>query len=358
VAPVQLAAAAGLALDGASLVLAGWRGSMLAAHPGSVEVLLFLAEAAALNAVLGLALWEASAAPVDRRAPDVLPVVRAGLEEMVVRLERTNEALREGRARSEAFSQLLVHDLRNPLATVHANVAIVREELARFPGLDEQVECLRVASNEAQRLSAMIGDFLLVPRLERADLEVQPCAVRVREVLEAVREAIAARTRARGLDVDVEAPPDLVAWLDVRLVRRMVENLAGNGLRHTAQGGRMSLEAAVERDRLRLAVRNTGEPIPPTVRARLFEKHASSDPADLHRSGLGLYLCRLVAEVHGGRIALVDRVGWSVSFEAELPLAGRRDSAKRRPDGIPTSDELAGPASSTGIQEDRPCLTE
>jgi signal transduction histidine kinase len=66
------------------------------------------------------------------------------------------------------------------------------------------------------------------------------------------------------------------------------------------------------------------------VRARLFERSATSDPADLQRCGLGLYLCRLVADAHRGRIALVERDGWNVSFEAELPLAGQ---GSRTPDG-------------------------
>ena len=59
-------------------------------------------------------------------------------------------------------------------------------------------------------------------------------------------------------------------------------------------------------------------PIPPEARTKLFEKYATKGRREWHNAGLGLYLCKLVAEAHRGTIALVDRKGWSVSFEALL----------------------------------------
>jgi signal transduction histidine kinase len=324
VGPTRLAPAAGAAIDAASLLVGISRiaaGSGQASAGAAVGAAL---ELAALTALGGVTLVQL-ALPL-RREPEAAPlldVVRGTLEELTARLERSNQALLEARERGEALAQLVVHDLRNPLATVLANVMLVRDTLARIPELADEAECLRVAADEAVRLSGMIGDLLLVPRLERGDLVGHFSSVRVREVIEAAARTASAQGRAKEIGIEIVAPQDLVAWLDPALVRRMLENLAANGLRHTPRGGRIELAARVERDRLRLAVRNTGERVPATVRAHLFEKHASSDPADLQRSGLGLYLCRLVAEAHGGHIGLVEREGWNVSFEAELPLAGQ-----------------------------------
>jgi signal transduction histidine kinase len=148
----------------------------------------------------------------------------------------------------------------------------------------------------------------------------------VRNLLLEVARATAIRAQAREIRVDVTAPEELVALLDASLARRMLENLLANALRHAAGGGRVELAAGAERDRLCLAVRNTGEPVPPAARSRLFQKYATLGKDHAQRSGLGLYLCRLVAEAHGGSIALVEREGWNVSFEAELPLAPPRGS--------------------------------
>jgi len=91
-------------------------------------------------------------------------------------------------------------------------------------------------------------------------------------------------------------------------------------VRFVGPGDRVEL-AAEGGERLRLAVRNSGPPVPPEVRARLFERHATHGRRAWHNAGLGLYLCRLAAEAHGGSIALADRPGWNVSFEVEIPPA-------------------------------------
>jgi two-component system heavy metal sensor histidine kinase CusS len=106
------------------------------------------------------------------------------------------------------------------------------------------------------------------------------------------------------------------------MARRLLENLVANAVRHVGAGDRVELAAEVEGGLLRLAVRNSGPPVPPEARARLFEKHSTHGRRAWHNAGLGLHLCRLVAEGHGGRIGLVERPGWNVSFEAAFPLSG------------------------------------
>jgi signal transduction histidine kinase len=338
-----------VAIDLASLVLAGWRAIALidrAALP------LVVAEVIVLAGVLVLAVAQGSTGRAIEvhvaLAEDQLRHQKEAVEE---RLERSRRDLLEAQARAEVFVQLVVHDLRNPLAVVLTNVQLAKEELQASPAHAEQVELLRIASSEGVRLSRMIGDLLLVPRLEGGEHSGRFAATGVRDVLVDVATAIAARARMKGVRIEVQAPRELVAWIDESLVRRMIENLVANGLRHTPPGGRVELSAQVERDRLRLAVRNTGEPIAGSVRARLFQKYATLGKGDYAaRNGLGLYLCRLVAEAHGGTIALVEREGWRVSFEAELPLTPERWGSLGRSAG---SGADARGSSTSGQEEAR-----
>jgi signal transduction histidine kinase len=85
-------------------------------------------------------------------------------------------------------------------------------------------------------------------------------------------------------------------------------------------GGRVEVAAWQADGGLRLAVRNTGEAVPPPVRERLFQKGAQAGARRKHNLGLGLYLCRLVAVAHDGTIALEDEPGWAASFVARLPV--------------------------------------
>jgi signal transduction histidine kinase len=238
-----------------------------------------------------------------------------------VRLARASARLEllEAQGRAGALTQLVVHDLRNPLATVIANIGFALETAEREPGLGEVVEDLRIARGEAERLSGMIGDLLLVSRLERGELACRLAEVRIGELLEPVARATRPRARARGISIDVELPEGLAARVDAPLLRRLVENLVSSALRSTRLHGRIRLCAGVEGDRLLLAVRSTGPGVPAATRPRLFAKCATEPGAEPHDRGL--YLCRLVAEAHGGVIALVEREGWGTSFEARLPLA-------------------------------------
>jgi signal transduction histidine kinase len=141
-----------------------------------------------------------------------------------------------------------------------------------------------------------------------------------RALLEQVARAAALRAADRAVTVEVAADPDLMAPLDLDLARRLLENLAGNALRFVDRGGRIELAASVDGATLSLVVRNTGPVVPEAVRPHLFQKHAPEELRQVHNAGLGLYLCQLVAEAHGGQVALVETSGWSVTFEVRLPL--------------------------------------
>ena len=284
--------------------------------PAALRILLLVAAAQLLLDVAHVSGGRDVALAV-RRAEDEL---RARLAAAAASVDRSRRDLLDAQARAESFAQLVIHDLRSPLAVVLANLGLAIEALARSPDHLQEAESLQIAEGEAVRLSGMIGDLLLVPRLEGGALTGQFTPTTVRELLDAAATSAGTRAQAKEIRIDVLGPRELVASLDPSLVRRMLDNLAGNAIRHTPRGGRIELAARIERDRLRIAVRNTGEPVAGSVRARLFQKYATLGGSDAQRSGLGLYLCRLVAEAHGGDIALVDRPGWSVSFEADLPL--------------------------------------
>jgi signal transduction histidine kinase len=231
-------------------------------------------------------------------------------------LRAANEALRAAQDTAELLAVLIVHDLRNPLASIWANLENVRAEI-REPSA-ACVRSLDVASEELQRLTDMIRDLLLVSRIEEG---LQPArrSLSVAALLQTVERAMAAVAERAGARLTVRSPAGN-ASIDESLVRRLLENLVANAVRHMKPGDHIELGGEVAGDRLRLSVRNSGPPVPPEARERLFEKFAAEGRRYWHNAGLGLYLCRLVAQSHGGTIALVERPGWSVSFEAELPL--------------------------------------
>lgn len=249
--------------------------------------------------------------------------VRASLEARAGDLSRRHaqelraakEALELARAETETLTALIVHDLRNPLASILASVEVARAEVAApTPVFTESVE---VALAEVHRLAGMAGDLLLVSRIEDG-LEPVRAGVPVKALLDEVARSFGPVVARTGATLQVRGEEAGVAELDEGLVRRLIENLLVNASRHVGEGDRIELAAEPAGDRVRLAVRNSGPPVPAEARPHLFEKGNTHGRREWHHAGLGLHLCALVARRHGGTIALVDRPGWGVSFEAEL----------------------------------------
>lgn len=226
-------------------------------------------------------------------------------------------------AQAETLARLVVHDLKNPLAALLQFVSLAESRLGEAAGgdprLEEAREDLRLAGEEGQRLSGMVGDLLLVARLEHQAMRPRLQPTPVAALLSQVARTATLRAADRKVSVTVTADPDLMATMDLDLARRLVENLAANALRFVDREGRVELAGWEAGGTLTLAVRNTGPAVPEAVRPHLFQKHAPGELRQLHNTGLGLYLCRLVAEAHGGTMALVETPGWPVAFEARFP---------------------------------------
>jgi signal transduction histidine kinase len=228
------------------------------------------------------------------------------------------DALLDARDVSEALSAAIVHDLKNPLATLLQYAALAESQLQETGAAPQVLADLRLVGDEGRRLAKLIGDLLLVHRLERGGLTLRREATPMAVLLERIAEAHRPRARARGVTVQVAAEAGLCAPIDFELAQRLLENLVTNALRYVGEGDRIELGAESFEDGVILAVRNSGVPVPPEARAKLFEKYVTKGRREWHNAGLGLYLCKLVAEAHRGTIQLVDRRGWSVSFEALL----------------------------------------
>jgi signal transduction histidine kinase len=319
---VSLPARALAPLVGAALVAQAWL-ALRAELPLAYVVVATLTAAAFAVVVLwtGLrmvrlaadgALEEMTAAVAERHA--------AALEAANAQVAAQRDRLVRAQNEAEILTQVIVHDLKNPLATMLQYVSLAEGELRDLTGGEPSVAFLKHANEEGRRLAKLIGDLLLLNRLEQGGMTPRREAVPLPLLLEGVRRAYKLRAGERGVTLEVEGDADLLVLVDLDLVQRLVENLVANALRHVGRGDRIALEARGDGERVVLAVRNTGSPVPADMRDKLFERYVSEGPREWHNAGLGLYLCRLVAEAHGGRITLVERAGWNVSFEVSVPL--------------------------------------
>ena len=140
---------------------------------------------------------------------------------------------------------------------------------------------------------------------------------------EIVRDVLAAYERkASQKRVSIDAPPPIgyQLWGDPALLRRVIENILDNSLRHAPSAGHVSVQTRLGR-LLEISISNDGPPVPPEDRERIFEKfvRGSGQAPNVGNAGLGLYFCKRAVEAHGGQIKVLQTSEWPTSFVIELP---------------------------------------
>jgi signal transduction histidine kinase len=272
--------------------------------------------------------------PVDRIELGVRVAALLALRERHQALLRRHAELAELQRFRDEMSSTVVHDLENPLAMILANLAYAIEELHQAGEVvDPDIAQSLIESQEAgRRLLRLVTNLADTARIEaqRLAAAVQPTAVaRVLRQVASLRRVLA---KMREIRLDVRAPADVEAPLDVDLITRAIENIVDNALRYTPTGGRILLLAERAGDHeVLIAIGNDGPPIPVEARRAIFEKFGQAGHGSGRMNlGLGLYFCRLAAEAHGGVLELRETAEFPTLFCFQLPTARRTDMGAAR----------------------------
>jgi two-component system, OmpR family, sensor kinase len=229
-------------------------------------------------------------------------------------------------ASDRARRQLLAdvsHELMTPLAAIRGYT-----ETLQMPELSldmpSRQRYLGIIEDETQKLEALIGDLLDLARLEGGGGTLNLEEVPVKELFRRIcdRHGPALRDRHISLDINVE-PPSLTVTADGQRLEQALQNLAANAVRHTPDGGRVTLGAEETPEGTRLTVRDTGKGIPPEHLPHIFERFykadASRSTSAMTGSGLGLSIVQAIIERHGGTVTASNAPDTGALFEIRFP---------------------------------------
>jgi PAS domain S-box-containing protein len=214
---------------------------------------------------------------------------------------------------------MIVHDMRSPLTALQGHLGLLEESAAGALTVAAR-EDLSTALRAARVVNEMANELLDVSRLEQGKLPLALGEHDLGPLAADVCHELGSLEPGRKLELDV--PGQLLARYDDRLVRRVIENLVSNAVKHTPAAGRIWLSLAARGDRIRLSVADEGAGIAPEARARIFEKFGrvtGGAPERFHSAGLGLAFSKLAIEAHGGSIGLDAREPRGSVFWFELP---------------------------------------
>ncbi|MBP7559303.1 MAG: HAMP domain-containing histidine kinase [Armatimonadetes bacterium] len=235
-------------------------------------------------------------------------------------LTQSHEELKRLEKLRDDLVHMIVHDMRTPITSIMGSL---QTALAEDQGSEVRDEMVQNAIDDAQRLEGMMADLLDVNRLETGKLELSIGPAVVREILEEAGRMVAFAAAEKDVRLIVEdTTPGLAVRADRRILLRILGNLAQNAIRHTPDGGTVTLSATGRQDAVEFRVADTGEGIPERILPRVFDKffHASASEAKQLRSiGLGLAFCRLATEAHGGTIRVESTEGEGSVFSFTIP---------------------------------------
>ncbi len=232
-------------------------------------------------------------------------------------LAQRNRELAQLHKFRDEVTAMIVHDLKNPMSALKANLDYAMTELHDETSRQEALVDSMIATDRTIRL---IGNLLEVTQLETGHLTLRRTHAPVAGLVEPIIGERTHLTRARAITVSQSIPDGLTVHADVELIIRVFENVLDNAIRYTPPGGRIVVLGSAAPRSVTLKVGNTGTPIPPAARAQIFEKFGQSGEAQGRMNiGLGLYFCRLAAEAHGGRIWVEEDPALPTVFGIELP---------------------------------------
>jgi signal transduction histidine kinase len=235
----------------------------------------------------------------------------AGLADLDEELRRLDRLAALGDLLAE-----IVHEIRNPLVSVKTFLQLLPDRLDEV----EFREGFRsVVVDEVQRMERLLDSLVQHARPQRRQQQGRARSA-PGPVVESIASLLAVRAMERGLRIEVRAAEELPsAALDEDSLRQVLINLVLNAIEATPPRGAVRLHAEGGAGGVELSVEDEGPGVAPEHRARVFEPFFSTR-AD-RPGGLGLAICRRIAEEAGGRIDVEDAPGGGARFRVWLPGA-------------------------------------
>jgi signal transduction histidine kinase len=259
-------------------------------------------------------------APFSKREAQRLRAIADYAALAVWKTELLEQAQAADRAKGR-FLATVSHELRTPLTALAGYEELLVDQVMG-PLSDSQMDVLERMRSVTHHLASVIEEVLAYSSLEEGRDKVRATDFLAADLVHAAAAVIEPLARQKRLTFTADTPSEPIRLTsDVDKVRQILVNLAGNAVKFT-ESGEIRLEVKARKGEVWFTVRDTGIGIPRRDIERLFQPFSQLDNGLTRRhggTGLGLYICRGLAELLGGRIVVESEVGKGSAFTLVLP---------------------------------------
>jgi len=212
------------------------------------------------------------------------------------------------------------HELRTPLTIIGGFAETLQDP--EIPAA-RRAEFAKTIFSNTQRMQRIVDELLDLSRIETGHWRPRPEPIRIADLAAEVfaRSAASAKSKSVALDTSVDPHAQTIV-ADRTALEQILINLVENALRHTGEGGRITIQTLPETDGVTLTVSDTGSGIPPEHLPRIFERFYRADSGrsrEAGGTGLGLAIVRHLVEAHGGMVRAESVVGAGTTIRIFFP---------------------------------------
>lgn len=229
---------------------------------------------------------------------------------------------REAEEAKTTFMSVISHELKTPVSVIKGYASTLNREDVEW---DRQtvLNGLTVIDEETDKLAELIDNLLDVSRLQIGTFKLEFGQVHLDELAEHVAEKFRLQTAEH--QIVVRFPADFpVVQGDERRLGQVLNNLIGNAIKYSPNGGEIVIEGQPVEDGVKVSVRDHGIGLSPAQQERIFERFYRVDNAmtrETQGAGLGLYIVRSIVDAHGGHVWVESEPGQGTTFSFVLPLS-------------------------------------
>src|SRR6266498_2998057 len=248
---------------------------------------------------------------VPVRSKDELGELAKAFNKMSAQLSRSVNARKQ-------MTADIAHELRTPLSLILGHAEAVHDGV--LPPTRENFEIIR---EEATRLEHLVNDLRTLSLADAGELSIQTQTIEPQRLVNEVSSLYQYQTQRKNISFELDVPAGLPSMeVDPGRMTQVLTNILDNALRHTPEGGRITLAAKEVNDMVELSVEDTGPGLSLEDINRIFERFYRTDSSRQREdggSGLGLAIARSIVQAHGGQLSAESESGSGLKVKIRLP---------------------------------------
>jgi signal transduction histidine kinase len=212
----------------------------------------------------------------------------------------------------------IAHELRSPLTVINGYLEAMQDG-----SLEITQQRLSFIQNEVNQLNRLVDDLRTLALADAGELEINKEAISLQAMFTYLENAHILQANSKGIELLFEKEPSVeMIFADEGRIIQVLSNLITNAIRHTPEGGNVTIKGYQHNQDISIEVADTGEGISAQDLDLVFDRFYRGDTSRLStsgESGLGLSIAKAIVEAHGGTIDVKSKVGEGTTFTVTLP---------------------------------------